>query len=75
MKSEDGDLNEQLKKKIDKISNILEAWNLNLDGIEDDPKELLKKIKLETDLNKKNELVDKLEEIMKKVFEKNPKKN
>ena len=75
MKSEDGDLNEQLKKKIDKISNILEAGNLNLDGIEDDPKELLKKIKLETDLNKKNELVDKLEEIMKKVFEKNPKKN
>ena len=75
MKSENGDLNEQLKKKIDKISNILEAGNLNLDGIEDDPKELLKKIKLETDLNKKNELVDKLEEIMKKVFEKNPKKN
>jgi CRP-like cAMP-binding protein len=75
MKTDDGDLNEKLKKKIDKISNILEAGNLNLDGIEDDPKELLKKIKLETDLNKKNELVDKLEEIMKKVFEKNPKKN
>ena len=75
MKSDDKDLNEQLKNKIDKISNILEKGNLNLDGIDEDPRELLKKIKLETDLNAKNELVEKLEEIMKKVFENNPKQN
>ena len=75
MKTDDGDLNGKLKKKIDKISNILEKENLNLEGIDEDPKELLKKIKLETDLNTKNELVSKLEEIMQKVFEKNPKQN
>ena len=75
MKSEDGEINDKLKKKIDKISHYLEKGNINLDGIEEDPRELLKKIKLETDLNTKNELVGKLEEIMKKVFENNPKKN
>ena len=75
MKSEDGEINDKLKKKIDKISHYLEKGNINLDGIEEDPRELLKKIKLETDLNSKNELVGKLEEIMKKVFENNPKQN
>ena len=61
---------EKFIEKCNKIIEYINKSNFNFSSLEEDPRDLLKNLKSETDITTKNIIIDKLENIFKKVFEK-----
>ena len=68
---DDKENDEKFIDKCNKIIEYINKSNFNFGSLEEDPRDLLKSLKSETDITTKNIIIDKLENIFKKVFEKN----
>ena len=67
---DDKENDEKFIEKCNKIIEYINKSNFNFSSLEEDPRDLLKSLKSETDITTKNIIIDKLENIFKKVFEK-----
>ena len=66
---DDKENDEKFIDKCNKIIEYINKSNFNFGSLEEDPRDLLKSLKSETDITTKNIIIDKLENIFKKVFE------
>jgi hypothetical protein len=61
-------INKKFIKKIDKILQYLEMNNINFNNLENNPKALLKQLRMENDILEKNNIIDKIENILKDFY-------
>jgi hypothetical protein len=62
------EINKKFIKKIDKILQYLESNSINFDSMENNPKLLLKQLKTEGNILEKNNIIDKIENILKEFY-------
>lgn len=61
-------INKKFIKKIDKILQYLESNNINFNNMENNPRILLKQLKSEANIMEKNNIIDKIEAILKEFY-------
>ena len=61
-------MNKKFLKKIDKILEYLEENGIEFNNEENNPKNLLKKLKVETNIIEKNNIMDKIENFLKEFY-------
>lgn len=62
------EINKKFIKKIDKILQCLEMSNFNFNNAENNPKMLLKQLRSEANIMGKNNIIDKIESILKEYY-------